>query len=229
MEVQVENFQTEELSGDFIQTEELSKDSRKFYCIVKRLFDICVSFISLFILSPFMVILGLLIVWDDPHGSPVFHQKRVGKNGKIFRFYKFRSMVVNAEALLDRLQDKNEKDGPVFKMKNDPRITRMGKWLRRTSLDELPQLWNVLIGDMSLVGPRPPLPKEAEQYNDYQKQRLSVTPGLTCYWQVQKHRDSVSFQEWVDLDIKYIRERSILVDLKILFRTVLVVFTGQGE
>ena len=138
-------------------------------------------------------------------------------------------MVSNAEELLDQLKEKNEKDGPVFKMKDDPRITRIGKFIRKTSIDELPQLFNILKGDMSIVGPRPSLPKEVSQYNDYQAQRLFVTPGLTCYWQASKKRDDISFDEWVDLDIKYILERSWFVDIKLIFKTFIVVFTGQGE
>ena len=138
-------------------------------------------------------------------------------------------MVVNAEQLLEQLQSQNEKDGPVFKMEHDPRITRVGKFLRKTSLDELPQLWNVFKGDMSLVGPRPALPREVAQYNDYHAQRLTVTPGLTCYWQAKKQRDSIGFEEWMELDIQYIQDSNLKVDLRIIFQTVGVVFTGQGK
>lgn len=206
-----------------------SGKSKKVYWNGKRLFDVVASLLAIIVLSPLMLIVALLIFIDDPKGSPIFKQVRVGRHGKEFTLYKFRSMVVNAEDLLHTLQDKNEKDGPVFKMKDDPRVTKIGKFIRKTSIDELPQLLNILKGDMTIVGPRPSLPKEVAQYNDYQSQRLFVTPGLTCYWQVSKKRDSISFNEWVDLDIKYIRERSWRLDFKLILKTIAVVLTGQGE
>ena len=198
------------------------------YLVCKRVFDIAASFCALVVLSPVFLIICLIIYLDDPHGSPLFSQMRIGKNGKAFRFYKFRSMVVNAEDLLVGLQNQNEMSGPAFKMKNDPRITKVGKFIRKTSLDELPQLWNVLKGDMSFVGPRPPLPNEVEQYTEEQKRRLSVTPGLTCYWQVQPSRNDLDFDEWFELDMKYIRERSMKIDIKIIFQTILVVLHMEG-
>ena len=209
--------------------EKASDSNRRVYWVVKRFFDIILSSVAILVLSPVFLIVALAIYIDDPKGSPFFVQTRVGRHGKTFKFYKFRSMVSNAEELLDQLKEKNEKDGPVFKMKDDPRITRIGKFIRKTSIDELPQLFNILKGDMSIVGPRPSLPKEVSQYNDYQAQRLFVTPGLTCYWQASKKRDDISFDEWVDLDIKYILERSWFVDIKLIFKTFIVVFTGQGE
>ena len=209
--------------------EKASDSNRRVYWVVKRFFDIVLSSMAILVLSPVFLIVALAIYIDDPKGSPFFVQTRVGRHGKKFKFYKFRSMVSNAEELLDQLKEKNEKDGPVFKMKDDPRITRIGKFIRKTSIDELPQLFNILKGDMSIVGPRPSLPKEVSQYNDYQAQRLFVTPGLTCYWQASKKRDDISFDEWVDLDIKYILERSWFVDIKLIFKTFIVVFTGQGE
>ena len=181
------------------------------------------------VLSPLMLIIMAAIYIDDPHASPVFSQPRVGRGGRVFKFYKFRSMRANAEDMLKDLLKDNEMDGPVFKMANDPRITRVGSFIRKTSLDELAQLVNVLKGDMSIVGPRPPLPREVEQYDAYTFQRLYVTPGLSCYWQIQPHRNELSFEEWVDLDIKYIRERSFITDWKIIFRTVAVMLTRQGE
>ena len=198
------------------------------YLVCKRAFDIAASFCALVVLSPVFLIIYLIIYLDDPHGNPIFSQIRIGKNGKAFRFYKFRSMVVNAEDLLAGLQNQNEMSGPAFKMKNDPRITKVGKFIRKTSLDELPQLWNVLKGDMSFVGPRPPLPNEVEQYTEEQKRRLSVTPGLTCYWQVQPSRNDLDFDEWFELDMKYIRERSMKIDIKIIFQTILVVLHMEG-
>lgn len=209
--------------------EKASDSDRRVYWFVKRIFDIIMSSVAILILSPVFLIVALAIYIDDPKGSPFFVQTRVGRHGKKFKFYKFRSMVSNAEELLDQLKEKNEKDGPVFKMKDDPRITRVGKFIRKTSIDELPQLFNILKGDMSIVGPRPSLPKEVSQYNDYQAQRLFVTPGLTCYWQASKKRDEIPFDEWVDLDIKYILERSWLVDIKVIIKTFSAVFTGQGE
>lgn len=198
------------------------------YLVCKRAFDIAASFCALVVLSPVFLIIYLIIYLDDPHGNPIFSQIRIGKNGKAFRFYKFRSMVVNAEDLLAGLQNQNEMSGPAFKMKNDPRVTKVGRFIRKTSLDELPQLWNVLKGDMSLVGPRPPLPNEVEQYTEEQKKRLSVTPGLTCYWQVQPSRNDLDFGEWFELDMKYLRERSMKTDIKIIFQTILVVLHMEG-
>ena len=198
------------------------------YLVCKRAFDIAASFCALVVLSPVFLIIYLIIYLDDPHGNPIFSQIRIGKNGKAFRFYKFRSMVVNAEDLLAGLQNQNEMSGPAFKMKNDPRVTKVGRFIRKTSLDELPQLWNVLKGDMSLVGPRPPLPNEVEQYTEEQKKRLSVTPGLTCYWQVQPSRNDLDFDEWFELDMKYLRERSKKTDIKIIFQTILVVLHMEG-
>ena len=196
---------------------------------IYRLRDILLSAAALLFLWPFLAIVALVIVIDDPHGSPIFSQTRVGRNGKEFRFYKFRSMRNHAEEMLDELLKDNEMDGPAFKMKEDPRITRVGKFLRKSSIDELPQLWNVLKGDMSIVGPRPALPREVAQYNAYMLQRLLIHPGLTCYWQVQPMRNSLTFDQWVDLDIKYIQERSFFTDLKIILRTFGAVFGMNGQ
>lgn len=156
----------------------------------------------------------------------MFSQERVGKDGRLFRMHKFRSMCVDAEAQLKELMRFNEMNGPAFKIKNDPRITRVGAILRKTSLDELPQLVNVLKGDMSLVGPRPPLPREVAQYTQYERQRLAVRPGLTCYWQVHPDRYALSMQEWVELDLRYIRERSWLLDWVLVFRAAAAVVRG---
>lgn len=199
------------------------------YNFFKRILDIIFSFIGIMLLLVPFGILSLIIIIDSPGASPIYWQERVGKNGKKFKFYKFRSMVPNAEDMLDELLDQNEMTGPVFKMKDDPRITRIGHFIRMTSIDELPQLWNVLKGDMSLVGPRPPLPREVEMYDDYQQQRLMVTPGITCYWQVQPKRNSLTFDEWLELDLKYISERNFITDLIILFKTVGAVLGMEGE
>lgn len=199
------------------------------YSFFKRCFDFIFALLGLLFLATPLIVIAVIIVIDSPGASPIYIQYRVGKNGKKFKFYKFRSMVANAEQMLDSLLDQNEMTGPVFKIKKDPRITRVGHFIRRTSIDELPQLLNVLKGDMSLVGPRPPLPREVEMYNEDQKVRLSVTPGLTCYWQIQPKRNSLSFDQWLALDKKYIAERGLLTDIKILFGTVGAVFGFEGE
>lgn len=198
------------------------------YDVCKRCFDVVCSFLGLVVLFVPLLIVALVIVIDSPGASPIYVQERVGKNGRRFKFYKFRSMVPNAEAMLNDLLAHNEMEGPAFKMKKDPRITRVGGVLRRSGVDELPQLWNVLKGDMSLVGPRPPLPREVEQYTDEQRQRLTVIPGMTCYWQVQPKRNTLSFDDWMAWDIKYISERSFGTDLKILFKTVGAVCGMEG-
>lgn len=203
-------------------------DSKKNYWYLRRAQDIFFSALAMIVLSPVMLIIALAVLIDSPGSSPLFVQTRIGRDGKPFRFLKFRSMVPNAEGKLDGLLSQNEMDGPVFKIKDDPRITRVGHFLRKTSLDELPQLWNVLRGDMSIVGPRPALPREVAQYDDYQRQRLLIQPGLTCYWQIQPRRNDLSFDEWLELDLKYIRERSFLVDWKIIFSTVRAVLQLDG-
>lgn len=203
--------------------------SKRKYWIVRRAQDILFSILALLILWPLMVLIAVVIVIDSPGAGPIFAQERVGRGGKTFRFYKFRSMEPGAEAKLESLLGSNEMDGPVFKIKDDPRITRVGRFIRKTSLDELPQLWNVLKGDMSIVGPRPPLPREVARYGEYEWQRLYVQPGLTCYWQIQPRRNGLSFQEWLELDLKYIRERSFVTDWKIIFKTIGAVLGMNGE
>lgn len=199
------------------------------YWFLRRTQDILLSGVALLVLWPVILIFAVAIWIESPGASPIFAQDRVGRDGKVFRFYKLRSMIPNAEAKLEKLLDKNEMEGPVFKIKEDPRITKIGRFIRKTSIDELPQLWNIIKGDMSIVGPRPPLPREVAQYDDYQMQRLYITPGLTCYWQIQPHRNDLSFDEWMELDIKYIQERSFLTDWKIIFGTVGAVLGMNGE
>ncbi|MDQ0974603.1 exopolysaccharide biosynthesis polyprenyl glycosylphosphotransferase [Neobacillus niacini] len=199
----------------------------KIYLFTKRFIDITGSLFGIIILSLLFMIIALLIKLEDPKGAVFFSQKRVGLNGKAFRMYKFRSMVSNAEEKLEELLKLNEISGAMFKMKDDPRITRVGKFIRKTSIDELPQLFNVLKGDMSLVGPRPPLPREVAEYTQYDKQRLLVTPGCTGLWQVSG-RNSLSFDEMVELDLEYMQKCSILFDLKIIFKTVLVLFGSKN-
>lgn len=201
----------------------------RFYDRFKRAQDVVLSVLALAVLWPLMLLVALIIVIDSPGASPIFAQKRVGRDGKEFTFYKFRSMCPDAEAKLEKLLQYNEMSGPAFKMKEDPRITRVGKFLRRSSIDELPQFWNVLKGDMSLVGPRPGLPREVEQYDDYTRQRLMVTPGLTCYWQIQPRRNELGFGRWVELDVQYIRDRSFTTDWKIILATFGAVLGMNGE
>lgn len=202
---------------------------KKNFWVRKRIFDVTVSFFAVLVLLPFLTAVYILIFIDDPHASPIFRQKRVGRHGRVFTMYKFRTMVANAENMKDGLAEQNEMDGPVFKIKDDPRITRIGKFLRTTSIDELLQLFNVLKGDMSLVGPRPPLIEEVELYDDYQKLRLVVTPGLTCFWQTANDRNDISFNDWVEMDINYIETRTFWLDIKIIARTILVVITREGR
>lgn len=204
-------------------------DSKRLYCTIRRGQDIFFSLLALIVLAIPMLIVALVIWIDSPGASPIFSQDRVGRDGRVFKFYKFRSMVPNAEAKLHEVLEQNEMDGPVFKMKNDPRITRVGRFIRKTSIDELPQLINILKGDMSIVGPRPALPREVAEYTDYEKQRLYVTPGLTCYWQIQPNRNELTFDEWMDLDIKYIRDRSFWLDWKLTFLTIVAVLRMYGE
>ena len=203
--------------------------SHRRYWVLRRAQDIVFSLLALILLAPLALLISLAIVLDSPGDGAIFRQRRVGRNGKLFWLYKFRTMCPDAEEQLNELLSQNQMDGPVFKIKDDPRITRVGRFLRKTSLDELPQLLNVLQGDMSIVGPRPALPREVELYSDYQRQRLYVTPGLSCYWQIAPHRNEMSFDEWVALDLKYIQERSFWVDWKIIFRTFRSMLFGHGE
>lgn len=200
-------------------------DPRKgiIYLFLKRTIDILGSGIGLIILSPIFILVALAIKIEDPKGNVFFVQERCGKNNKLFKMYKFRSMISNAEELLEELICENEMDGPVFKIKEDPRITRVGRFIRKTSIDELPQLFNILVGDMSIVGPRPAIPHEVAEYNEYQRQRLLVKPGLTCIWQVSG-RNSIGFDEWVDMDLEYIEKRNLWMDIKLIFKTVGVLF-----
>jgi lipopolysaccharide/colanic/teichoic acid biosynthesis glycosyltransferase len=201
-------------------------NEQKGYLIAKRTIDIIGSLYGILFLSLLFILIAILIKLEDPKGTVFFSQKRVGLNGKEFKMYKFRSMVSNAEEKLAELLRQNEIQGAMFKIKNDPRITRVGRFIRKTSIDELPQLFNVLIGDMSLVGPRPPLPREVALYSEYDKQRLMVTPGCTGLWQVSG-RNSLSFEEMVELDLTYIHKRSFLFDIKLILKTVLVLFGSK--
>lgn len=198
----------------------------KSYLFTKRFLDISLSLLGIILLLPIFILIGLFIKIEDNKGSILFKQERVGKDGRIFQMYKFRSMVSNAEELLQDLIKLNEASGPMFKMKNDPRITRIGKFLRKTSMDELPQLINVLKGDMSLVGPRPALCREVELYGAHERNRLRVLPGLTCYWQIEG-RSNIGFEEQVKLDLKYIETRNIKLDCILILKTIKVLFGSK--
>ncbi|MGG3692568.1 sugar transferase [Heyndrickxia ginsengihumi] len=202
-------------------------EEKKFYLITKRTMDIIGASIGIVILSWLFLIVAIIIKLEDPKGPVFFKQIRIGKNGKEFYMFKFRSMVTDAEEKLKELLSYNEISGAMFKMKDDPRITRIGKFIRKTSIDELPQLWNVLKGDMSLVGPRPPLPREVAEYTEYDMQRLLVTPGCTGLWQISG-RNSLSFDEMVELDLQYIRSRSIFFDVKVILKTVFMLFGSKN-
>lgn len=196
------------------------------YAFVKRFLDLFLSVFAFILLLPLILLTAIAIKLED--GGPVIYsQLRAGKGGKRFRFYKFRSMCVNAEEKQNDLKILNECDGPIFKITKDPRVTKVGRILRRSSVDELPQLINIMLGDMTIVGPRPPLLNEVEQYTPEQMHRLDVKPGLTCYWQCSGRSD-LSFQKWVELDLKYIQERSLWTDFRILLKTVPAVLTGRG-
>lgn len=202
-------------------------EHRAYWC-VRRAQDIFFSLLALIALSPLMLLTCIAVWIDSPGASPVFSQLRVGRNGKLFRLYKFRSMCPNAESKLNDLLQDNEMDGPVFKMKDDPRITRVGHFIRKTSIDELPQFFDVLRGDMSLVGTRPPTLDEYKQYESHHKRRLSMKPGITGLWQVSGRSNIEDFEEVVKLDVQYIDNWSLWGDIKILFKTVYVVFAGRG-
>ncbi len=194
--------------------------------VAQRLFDIVLSVLLLILCWPVFLLTAIVIRLDSP-GPALFAQVRVGKNGKEFRLFKFRSMTVDAEAMLDQLEPENERDGPLFKIREDPRVTRIGRLLRKSSLDELPQLINILKGDMSLVGPRPALPVEVAQYTPYQRQRLIVTPGLTGLWQVSGRAD-LPFDQSVELDLYYIDNQSVWLNLWIVVKTVPAVISARG-
>ena len=204
----------------------ICRQKSNIYHFLKRVGDIVLSFIALIFLSPLFLIIAVFIKIED--GASVFYvQERNGLYGRVFRMYKFRSMCVDAEAIHKELLRQNELDGPAFKMKNDPRVTKIGKFIRRTSIDELPQLINIIKGDMSIVGPRPLPTYETAQCNEYQNQRLLMKPGLTCYWQCCGRND-IPFDEWMEMDMRYIREAGILTDAKLILRTVRAVIRREG-
>lgn len=219
-----------EYSGDNSKTiiiDPIVQRERYGYRLIKRLFDVCASFTALVLLSPMFLVVAIAIKAEDSQGKVFYSQIRVGKGGKRFKMYKFRSMVSNADELLKTLISENDVDGAMFKMKLDPRVTKVGSFIRKYSIDELPQLVNVLKGNMSLVGPRPPLEREVKEYTDYDKQRLYVKPGCTGLWQATV-RNSVGFDEMVRMDLIYVQKRSLKFDLWIIFRTVKIMFRPNG-
>lgn len=214
------------MEGIRVEFDNIDENKKRIYEISKRAIDIIGAGSGLLLLSPVIAIVACAVKFTSK-GPIFFSQKRVGKNGKIFEMYKFRSMVVNAEELKEKLAHQNEMSGPMFKMKDDPRVTKIGKFIRKTSIDELPQLWNVLKGDMSLVGPRPSLPKEVKQFENWMYKRLTVKPGLTCYWQVSG-RNNIDFEDWMKLDISYVEDRNLWIDIKLIFKTIFVLFGDKN-
>ncbi|MCM8796151.1 MAG: exopolysaccharide biosynthesis polyprenyl glycosylphosphotransferase [Candidatus Omnitrophica bacterium] len=208
-----------------MHSSKLAKQSR--YFLLKRLFDITVSLPLLFLSLPLFLLIPLMIKLTSK-GQVIFKQKRVGLNGKFFTMYKFRSMISNAEQLKSELELFNMLDGPAFKMKKDPRVTKFGRFLRKTSLDELPQLWNVVKGQMSIVGPRPLVASEIKDMAPKHFFRLKVKPGLTCLWQISGRSQIIDFERWLKLDLDYVNNCSLLLDIKILLKTVPVVLSGFG-
>jgi len=202
--------------------------SEKFELLfIKQLIDIVISFIAFVVLIPLYIVIAILIKATSP-GPVFYYQERYGLNGRRFKLIKFRTMVVDAEKQREALLSKNEMIGPAFKLTNDPRVTAIGNLLRKASLDELPQIWNILRGEMSLVGPRPPIPAEVEQYDDWHRRRIRMRPGLTCLWQISGRNKIKDFNNWVKLDLEYIDQWSLWLDLKILFKTIPIVLFGIG-
>jgi exopolysaccharide biosynthesis polyprenyl glycosylphosphotransferase len=196
--------------------------------LLKTMGDIYFSILAVILLIPVFLLLAI-IIRAGSKGPVLFQQERIGLRGRKFKLYKFRTMVVDAESQLKNLRSRNEADGPVFKIKDDPRITRVGRFLRKTGLDELPQLFNVIRGEMSLVGPRPPLEEEVKQYERWQLRRLSVKPGMTCTWQIVPDRHDVSFEEWMELDLNYIDNWNLRKDAALFFKTVRTFFLAGGH
>ncbi len=202
-------------------------EEKPMYDICKRIFDIVMATLALIVLSPVFLVTAIAIYAEDK-GPAIYSQIRLTKGGKEFKMYKFRSMCVNADEKLETLMDLNEMTGPAFKIADDPRITKVGRFIRKTSIDELPQLVNIIRGDMSIIGPRPPLPREVALYNEYQMHRLDVKTGLACYHECSGRSDVHSFDAWVEQDLRYIRERSMKTDIKIILLTIRAVLTGKG-
>lgn len=232
MNTVLNNFEYKEpaiyMDDNLMEVKEITVNSKtnKRYLFIKRLIDVIVSFIGLIVLSPLLAIISIIVALDSK-GPVMFAQNRVGENGKIFTMYKYRTMHIDAGERQEEVNRTNELNGPIFKMKDDPRITNAGRYLRKITVDEFPQLWNVLKGEMTLVGPRPMLIEQVEQYTPYEKQRILVKPGCTGLWQVSG-RSNLDFDEMIDLDLKYIENRSLVLDIKIILKTFVVIFTREG-
>ncbi|MDD4900452.1 MAG: sugar transferase, partial [Candidatus Omnitrophica bacterium] len=225
-EMQVAKAKQTDFNGFPLLTFETTPD-RLWHLLIKRLIDTSLSTLLIVILSPLFLLIAFLIKVTSS-GPVFFKQKRCGRNVRTFTLYKFRTMVENAEEILLGLREQNEMTGPAFKIKHDPRLTCIGAFLRKTSLDELPQLFNVLRGEMSLVGPRPPIPMEVNAYESWQRRRLSMRPGITCLWQVNGRNLIKDFDKWMKLDLYYIDHWSLWLDIKIMFKTIPVVLFGIG-
>lgn len=229
----IDKVNSEDLGDDNLPKKTYRKSGFRYGCYLffKRAFDMISSGLMIIVFSPLLLILLLIKFFEDFH-NPFYVSKRVGKDGKIFNFLKIRTMRVGADKEKQKLIDSglNEADGPVFKIKDDPRITKVGKVYRKLSFDELPQLFNIFIGNMSVVGPRPPIPREVEEYTEEQKHRLDVKGGLLCLWQIQKNRNSISFEDWVKFDLEYIEKQNFWLDMKIIFKgAYMVLFDRSGE
>lgn len=218
-------FKTELSNENFLTFTNIPHN--QYQLALKKVMDVVISLTVIIAFAPVFIIISLLVKLTSP-GPVIFRQARVGLRGRPFNLYKFRTMVANAEEIKEQLNGRNEVDGPVFKIKDDPRVTKVGRFLRRSGLDELPQLFNVLKGEMSLIGPRPPLLSETKQYKRWQLRRLSVKPGLSCFWQIKPERNNIRFEKWMELDLAYIDNWSIRLDLMILFKTVGTVFKRTG-
>ena len=226
--MQSENFYADTVDSVSVIDVDSALKPRPLYSAVSRVLNFVFSLLVIVVGLPIWLVIMLMIVIDDPKGGPFYVQERVKKDGERFHILKFRSMRVGAEKELDSLRALDETDGPVFKISDDPRVTRLGRFLRKYNIDEFPQFVNVLLGDMNIVGPRPPLPAEVAQYTDYHKKRLAVKPGLTCYWQIQPNRHAMKFDDWVALDLQYIEKRSLWVDFLIILKTVAAIILGDG-
>lgn len=233
MDTQVERYNLVEktelnvsIYGKVVGVFDVSK-KRYIYLFFKRILGVVLSCIAIVLLSPILLCVSIAIKIEDG-GKIFFSQKRIGKDNRSFTMYKFRSMCKDAEKHLSELEKLNERDGPIFKIRNDPRVTRVGKFIRKTCIDELPQLINIIKGDMCIVGPRPPLLSEVNQYTPYEMQRLNITPGLTCYWQVQKNKN-MTFEEIIEMDLNYIEKMNLWVDFKMILMTMRVMLLGMGE
>lgn len=223
----MQTVQEQEQRSTVVEIEYQPPLAKPGYEFCKRIFDVVMSVFALIVLSPLLLVIAIIIKCEDG-GTVLYWQQRHTKDGKPFKMYKFRSMCPDADKKLEELMKYNQMEGPAFKMEDDPRITKIGKFIRKTSIDELPQLFNIIKGDMSIIGPRPPLTREIEQYTPYQMHRLDVKTGLACYHECYGRSNCHSFDEWVEMDLKYIRERSMLTDLKVIIMTIKVVLTGDG-